>query len=220
MSSIIRDLKKIVDAKNPIVVEIGCCEGSDSKHFLNIFDDIQLFCIEADPRNADLFKRFVGDDPRCQLFHLAISDKDGEITFFQSYGPRDHFIPGIGNVERRSSGSIRKPKDHLRRHPWCKYNDGLTVPSLTLDTWCKQNSIDSIDLIWADVNGAEVDMINGAQEALKFTRYIYTEFGPDGAELFEGGINKKTVMGMLPDFEEVLTYHNNVLMRNKELVSD
>jgi FkbM family methyltransferase len=215
MVQIIHDLKKIINTENPVVVEIGCCEGKDSKTFLEIFEKIRLFCIEADPRNVELFKRYVGVDPRCKLFSTAISNKNGEITFYQSFGPRDQYLQGIGKVERQASGSVRKPKDHLRRHPWCKFNEGLTVPSITLDSWCDENNIDHIDLIWADVNGAEADMIAGAQNAFKFTRYLYTEFGPIGAEIYEGGITKRAILQLLPNFEEVLVNKNNVLLKNR-----
>ena len=218
MSKIIHNLKKIINVENPVIIEIGCCEGKDSKNFLDIFDKIQLFCIEADPRNVDLFKRYVGKDSRCKLFHVAISHEDGEIKFYQSFGPRDQMLPGVGLVERQASGSVRKPKDHIKRHPWCKFNKGLIVSSLRLDTWCEQNNIDHIDLIWADVNGAEADMIAGAQKAFRFTRYLYTEFGPSGAEIYEGGITKATIIKTLPNFEEILTNSNNVLLRNKELI--
>ncbi len=214
---IVETLKSIVGGENPVVLEIGCCEGKDSKTFLQVFEKIQLYCFEADPRNVDLFKRYVGDDARCRLFSTAISNKDGEITFFQSFGPRDQHLPGIGTVARQASGSVRKPKEHLKAHPWCTFNEGLTVPSTTLDTWCKQHGLNGIDLVWADVNGAERDMIEGAQEAFKFTRYLYTEFGPKGREIYEGGIDQDTILDLLPDFERVLVNNNNVLLRNTKL---
>jgi len=214
---IIDTLKAIIDTDIPVVLEIGCCEGKDSKLFLQKFKDIKLYCFEADPRNVELFKKYVGEDVRCQLFDTAISHQDGEIAFFQSFGPRDQYLEGIGRVERQASGSIRKPKEHLQAHPWCTFNEGLLVPSSRLDTWCKQHAIEHIDLIWADVNGAEKDMIEGAQESLKFTRYLYTEFGPKGREIYEGGIDQDTILTMLPNFERVLVHNNNVLLKNKEL---
>ena len=42
----------------------------------------------------------------------------------------------------------------------------------------------AIDLIWADVQGAEADLIEGGTEALRRTRYFYTEY--NNQELIRG----------------------------------
>ncbi len=44
------------------------------------------------------------------------------------------------------SGSIRKPKNHLVVHPWCKFEKEIIVKTKRLDTWCKEKEIDRIDL--------------------------------------------------------------------------
>lgn len=208
MIEIIQRLKSIVNKENPVVLEIGACEGKDSLQFLSIFGDIRLFCFEPDPKNCHDHRNLINDQ-RCILVEAAISDKDGEITFHRS-----------GGRNRRASGSLRSPKDHLKMHPWCTFNEDIIVPGFTLDTWCSQNSIDAIDLIWADVNGAETSLIAGAKHIFSKTRYLYTEFGPDNHEIYVGGITKEQIKSLLPAFEEVLINNNNVLLRNKELVND
>lgn len=230
MNQIIEYIKKQIKIKNPIIIEIGCCGGEDSLAFLQAFGDTtKLYCFEADPRNIEIFRRRIKDSSRCELIPVAISNEDGETTFYQSFGKR----PGHPNqINRCSSGSTRQPQGHLQAQKWCHFNAGIKVPSITLDTWCKQNGITAIDLIWADVNGGERDMIEGAQKTLKFTKYIYTEFGPNQAEarewfgldvdkefkLFEGGITKEEILAMLPDFEEIGVINNNVFMKNRSLI--
>lgn len=230
MNHIINQLKTQMQIKHPTIVEIGCCDGEDSLAFLSAFGNkMKLYCFEADPRNIVIFRENIKDSDRCKLVPMAISNEDGEVTFYQSFGKR----PGNpSQVNRRSSGSIRKPDGHLQAQKWCSFNDGIKVPSITLDSWCKQNGITSIDLIWADVNGGERNMIEGAKNALKFTKYIYTEFGPTKQEaqkwfgldvdvdfkLFEGGITREEILTMLPDFEEIAVINNNVFMKNRSLV--
>ncbi len=219
MQDIIKRLKEIISKSNPTVLEIGCYKGQDTKKFLEIFSNIQLFCFEPDPKNIEWFKQYVGQDPRYKLFEIAISHIDGLIVFHSSSGPEDEPLGDIGLFERKASGSIKRPKFHLQAHPWCKFNKDIKVKSLTLDTWCKQNNIENIDLIWADVNGAESDMIKGGMKTLcEKTRYLYTEFSPNSIELYEDGINKQQIIQLLPTFEEILTHKNNVLLKNKELI--
>ena len=60
----------------------------------------------------------------------------------------------------------------------------LKIKSVKLDDWANENKINKIDLIWMDVQGAEKDVIEGAENILKQTKYIWTEFGEvdyDGA---------------------------------------
>lgn len=198
------------------LVEIGACSGKDTLIMLDVFAEAEVHSFEPDPRNVDILVKRIEND-RFHLYQKAVSNKDGKITFFQSFGPRDEHIPGIGRSMRMASGSIRKPKDHLRRHPWCTFNEGTEVASTRLDTWRNDNEIETIDLMWVDVNGGERDFIEGAREALSHTRYLYTEFGPDNAEVYDGGICKRQILDMLPNFEELFVHSNNVFMKNKEL---
>jgi hypothetical protein len=110
------------------------------------------------------------------------------------------------------SGSIRKPKEHLDVYPWCKFESKIVVKTRTLDSWAREEGVGVIDLIWADVQGAEADLIAGGKEALRRTRYFYTEYS--NAELYEGQANLKQLLRLLPDFHVVHRYENDILLRN------
>lgn len=209
MDGIIERLRQIINNKAPIILEIGSYKGEDSRHFLDTFDNIRLFCFEPDPENCNDHRKQI-NDPRCQLIEAAISDKNEEIIFHRS--------GSLKYPDRRASGSLRNPKDHHWMHPWCTFTEDITVSGITLDTWCQQNEINHIDLIWADVNGAEASMISGAQQILKHTQYLYTEFGPDVEEIYEDGITKRQIKGLLPKFDEVLVHGNNTLLENMEMI--
>jgi len=211
--NIIEKLKIILDKDDPMILEIGCADGLDSLGFLDQFKNIKLFCFEPDPRNIDSFKKRINDS-RCKLFEIAIGSENKEIDFYQSSGKPSSKPMG---TDWTLSGSLKKPKGHLISHPWCKFNKAIKTRCQKLDTWIRENNIDSIDLIWADVNGAERNLIDGGKETFKITQYIYTEFGPENTELYEGGINKNIIKSLLPDFEEILINENNVLLRNKNI---
>lgn len=211
--NIIEKLKTILGKCDPVVLEIGCANGLDSLRFLDQFKDIKLFCFEPDPRNINVFKKQINDS-RCKLFEVAIGSEDKKIDFHQSSGQPSSEPMG---TDWALGGSLKKPKDHLTGHPWCKFNTIIKVSCQKLDTWIGENSINFIDLIWSDVNGAERNLIDGGKETFKITQYIYTEFGPENAELYEGGINKNTIKLLLPDFEEILVNGNNVLLKNRNI---
>ena len=113
------------------------------------------------------------------------------------------------------SGSIRQPKKHLEIYPWCTFEKKVDVETKRLDTWIREQGIEYIDFIWADVQGAEVDLIKGAGETLARTRYFYTEYS--NKELYRGQINLRGLLNLLPNFEVLYRYDNDVLLRNTEL---
>jgi len=84
-----------------------------------------------------------------------------------------------------------------------------------LDSVTRDLGLDKIDLIWADVQGAEADLICGARQTLKTTRYFFTEFSD--RELYSGQINLRQMRALLPDFKLVKKLRHDVLFRNRNL---
>ena len=84
-----------------------------------------------------------------------------------------------------------------------------------MDTWYEDQDLDIVDFIWADVQGAEEELILGAKHILSRTKYFYTEYSNE--ELYKNQINKKTILEMLPWFEERKDYGTNVLLKNRDI---
>lgn len=209
------DIKKLLEnIKNPTILEIGANDGKDSEEFLKIFKKIKLFCFEPDPRAILLFKSRVIKkySKKVKLFEMAISNKDGYINFWMS--DSDSKSP-VGK-DWNKSGSIKQPLYHLIYHKWCKFNKVINVKTLKLDTWVKENDIDIIDFIWADVQGAEVDLINGGIDTLNNkVRYFYTEYS--NIKMYASDSSIKAITNLLPNFEIVKIFDNDILLKNKKL---
>ena len=173
-----------------------------------------MYAFEPDARARRRFQAKV-HDPRAALFATAVGAADGVTLFYPSAG-----APGADRAAPLpegwdSSGSIRAPKRHLQLHPWCSFGPGIEVPITRLDTWAPGHVPGGVDLIWADVQGAESDLITGARETLRRTRYFFTEY--NNQELYAGQAQLSTLLDMLPDFEVVHRYQDDVLLRNKHL---
>lgn len=113
------------------------------------------------------------------------------------------------------SGSLRKPTGHLEALPWCTFDDVITVRTQTLDTWCGNEGVSAIDFIWADMQGAEVDLIRGGRESLARTRFLYMEYSDH--ELYEGQPSLRTLLSLLPDFKVLHRFSGDVLLANTSL---
>jgi FkbM family methyltransferase len=207
-------LPRLLGKPDPVILEIGCNDGTDTRQFLRLFDAVKIYVFEPEPRAVASFRRNVQDD-RVTLFEMAISDVDGTIDFHPSGGSPSPEWNAAKPDGWDFSGSIKRPKTHLTLHPWCEFSDAVAVRSMTLDTWCAQHRVGDIDFIWADVQGAEEEVIRGGQRALQRTRYFYTEYSNE--ELYQGQINLTDIERLLPDFKIVGRFANDVLFENARL---
>jgi hypothetical protein len=57
------------------------------------------------------------------------------------------------------------------------FDKAAVVKTVKLDTWARARKLVQIDFIWMDVQGAERDVIEGAVDTLRQTRFLYTEYG-------------------------------------------
>lgn len=196
------------DVDNPIVFEIGAHHCEDTPRIREAANNTyKYFAFEPDPRNIKVIKESGIHNMVC-FCPWAIGNQYGHIDLHQSSGNAH------GGEDWTGSSSIRKPKNHLDAHPWCKFEDSVKVPIATLDhVFNIFRAIDHIDFIWCDIQGAEGDMVKGGQEALKSTRYLYCEYSD--AELYEGEMKLDEWMKLLPGkWSMIERWPHDILLRN------
>jgi FkbM family methyltransferase len=194
-----------------LILEVGANCGQTTIEFIKWMPDARIICFEPDPRAIQKFKSYVRS-PHVSLVEIAIGADNGTVMFHQSSGA-EHIDPQGWD----HSGSIRKPKTHLEVWPWVKFERQIPVPMMRLDDWAVAKQIGTVDFIWADVQGAESDLLVGAQQVLSQTRFFYTEFSDD--EWYEGQINFATLSACLPGFSLLHKFANDALfVSNKEIV--
>jgi len=205
------DFRRLVGKPDPVILDIGSNDGSQTALFLRIFPGAQVYAFEPDPRAAKRFRQNVSA-PRASLLNVALSNQDGTAEFHLSGGTpppafRDKMPEGWDE-----SGSLKPPKRHLEVYPWCSFGETATVQTMRLDTWFQAAGVGAIDFIWADVQGAEKELIEGGMLALSKTRFLYTEYSDN--ELYAGQVGLSAIQRLLPDFRIVHRWENNVLLRN------
>nr|VFK11674.1 MAG: methyltransferase, FkbM family [Candidatus Kentron sp. LPFa] len=84
-----------------------------------------------------------------------------------------------------------------------------------LDTWRREQGIDTVDFIWMDVQGAEMDVFRGGANTLARTRYLYTEY--NDRELYEGQCTLPQLLDCLKYFKVLDRYPDDVLLENERI---
>jgi FkbM family methyltransferase len=191
--------RKFGDASPKLFLELGAHCGTDTTWLADL-PGVTIHAFEPDPRNHQPARTNV------TLHRAAIAEHDGR-------GPLILSREGWGR-EWTYSSSIKAPKNHLHRFP-VTFGAPVEVELVTLDSFCRERGLDVIDLIWADVQGAEGELIRGGRRALRRTRYLYTEYSDD--ELYEGQPTLAEILALLPDFRVVELWPEDVLLENRSV---
>ncbi len=211
------------------VIEAGAHDGSDTVMLLEAFPNATIHCFEPDHRPLERFFARLDGHPRIRLEQKAVSDLAGTSTWYASHGamtdvsnPED--FPEAMQLDWDASGSIMRPTGHEGVPKWVHFQPEGRVALITLDDWLDEHEeIACIDLLWADIQGAELKMIAGARRALAITRYVYLEVydttvidlpgNPD--KLYEGQPSFDDLVRALPGWEFLGLYDkDNALFRN------
>ena len=204
-------LLECIGKRDPVIIEIGANDGTHTDWFRKLFPKSTIHCFEPDERASRQFRERMSGVSQVWLYEMAVGPKTGELTFY----PSDSRATNSGTSGWSASGSLRRPTGHLELHPGIKFAQPITVQSIRLDDWCRRHEIENIDLIWMDVQGAELDVFAGASESLKNVRFIYTEYAIQ--ELYEGQPTLKAILSALPDFKPLVRYSNDILLQNTSL---
>jgi len=215
--------KEIIGSvENPLVLELGACDGYHSLIMLDILKDSgKEYIYHLFEPNKDLHQSILGrighyikSGDNVKLFKEAIGSSDGYMKFYKSGGQK--IEDGVIKENYYGSSSIRKPKLVLEAWKEMTFEEDL-VSVITLDSYIIREGIQDrvIDFIWADIQGAEVDLINGGKQYFENVRYLYTEYA--NSEFYEGEIDKNGIISMLPNFDVVEDYGGDILLINKKL---
>ena len=214
--------KEFIKKEDPVIFDIGCYDGEDTREFAHLFENPTIYAFEGDERSVELFKRLSRGYENIKLVETVLSNTDGEVDWFASGSDTKRHYDFQNSWS--ASSSLKRPDNHLNAFKDVFFSEAHKVKSMTLDTWMKGNPhIGSIDLIWADVNGAEEELLKGAQETLQKTKFLYTEFNAVAdKKLYSPCLTKSEIKNLLPDFDELGVYNfmgnfGNILFKNNTL---
>jgi len=194
---------------NSVIFEIGCHMGIDTEKISNIVKTNNYHCFDPDPRNAKIMEE---RNLNVVYNKIGISDVDGYTDFYLSTGHPNVFFGDklLDDNDWSASSSIKKPKLHYNWSPWCKFLPPITIRTMRVDTYCKINNINSIDFVWMDVQGAEIEVLKSFGNILQSTKFIYTEYS--NLELYEGSPNKEEIMKINEKWKIIHDFGTDILI--------
>jgi len=190
--------KEICGTPN-VILDIGCYDGGDSIRFLQRYPDCKVYSFEASPERQSKIESY-SNEYGFKLIKSAVMDYDGVVEFYNSLVDNQR-IDAQGSIYKHSN-NYKKKYPRIQQLP-----NSIMVECITIETFCKKNNIDAIDVAHIDVEGAELNVIKGFGNFLPKIVYIETL----GDEMFLNGSKVK-------DIDDFLISKNYFLA--KDLISD
>lgn len=159
-------IKKNLAAQDKVVIlDVGANIGNYARGVIDIFgkDKLELHCFEPSPATFEKLQ----DNLRAHnynglhLHNFGLSDKTAEIEMFQ-----DAELSGMTSVYQRRM-------DHFGKD----FNRVELAHFVTLDEFCADHGIATIDFLKLDVEGHELKVLQSADRMLNHVKYIQFEFG-------------------------------------------
>ena len=207
------NIKQFIQSLNiSTFVEIGAHFCTDTVDFRRMHPNARIVCFEPDPRNIKVIKQ-LGNDKICELYELALSNTNHPMQFYLSSGNTHGKFSEKVLLENdwSCSSSLKKPTGHLRVHRWITFPNSVTVNCSKLDDFQPLKNT-RIDFMWVDVQGAEDLVFSCAQETLKNTHYVYTEYC--NQQLYEGQLDLQGVLRLFPGYKVIHDFGGDVLLEN------
>lgn len=181
--------------KNYIIFDIGARDCLQSIEFYKHFPNAKIYAFECNPNTVQLCKENIKNySDRITLIEGAVSNSDGEITFYPINQTKTITTwkdgnPGASSLFR-SNGTY--PIEHY-------VQDEIKTNCHRLDTMMKKYNIPRVDVIWMDLQGAELLALQGLGDYIKTVKYIHTEVS--FKEMYSGQV-------MFEELNQYIISHN------------
>lgn len=188
-----------------VIFDIGSNNGYDGLRFKVKYPKSRVISIEADYL---LYNNMINNKMMnsLEIFNYAVCDHDGTIIFYHNNG------------KHRSSGSIHEPTEVCYKYEGMSFSNPYEIPSIRLNTLCKKQNINEIDIIHMDIQGAEYDALISLDEIRP--KMIFLEVFACNNKEYNGAkstTNKLIEMGYekidVPlDYDELWIYNNKAIL--------
>jgi len=152
------------------VFDIGSRDGLQAIELSRLFPKANVVAVECNSATLDTCRRNLAPHSRIRLVDKAINSFTGRCPFYP--------IDPMRTVTTWTDGNPGASSLFIANgeYPVETYIQNKTqVECIRLDDLCRELDIVAIDLIWMDLQGAELLALQSAGPLLDKIRYIYTE---------------------------------------------
>jgi FkbM family methyltransferase len=152
------------------VFEFGSRYGEDSIAFALKYPKATVYAFECNTNTLPACRENISRYKNIVFTEKAVSDIDGPISFFKIDKDKTETSWPDGN---QGASSLLKASG---KYPIENYvQEEIKVESVTLSTFMHTNKLNSIDILWMDIQGAELLALQGLHEDVEKVKIIHLE---------------------------------------------
>lgn len=176
------EVASLVLSDSPIIVEAGAFDGRDTVAFSKRWPNGQVYAFEPLPTLAQKVRLATSSCSNVTVIESAFASTDA---------PTINLFSFDSEATEHGSSSLLPPGDHLEVAPEIVFNKEVTVSAITADRWHHSVGSPVIDLLWLDLQGAELLVLQKGEALINATRCCHIEVSKK--PLYEGGATFKEV---------------------------
>jgi FkbM family methyltransferase len=175
-----------------VVLDAGANRGYISLFFSLTAPNVQVHAFEPDIQNLSLIKKNMELNPKCcniSISDLLLWDKEEEIDFCESgsVASSAHWMPEPNKIVKKKT--------------------------TTVDIWVQKNNIQKLNFIKMDIEGAEIEALNGCVETIK-------KFNPHFAIASYHVVNGAPTYLALEAFFDTIKYpYKTIAFKSNEIIT-
>lgn len=173
-----------LDEEPKVILDIGGHIGDSAIYYALKYPKARIYTVEPVRANFDILQKNVAPYPKIRAFNFGLGHENGSFPIFEDENPEN--TGGYSIVADSRAGGRLDMEAKIRR----------------VGEFLAENSLDSVDLIKIDTEGAEYDILTAfPDEALKRVKWIIGELHDHKdfdllahlARWFHIGLNKEKI---------------------------
>jgi FkbM family methyltransferase len=152
------------------VVELGARDCAESADFSSRLPHARIYSFECNPATLPVCRRVAAGLPNVTLVEKAVTDRNGKVSFYPIDQSETATTWKDGNPGASSLlvASGKYPVEtYVQRE--------IKVEATTLSSYMDEAGLESIDLLWMDIQGAELMALRGLGSHLRDVKVVISE---------------------------------------------
>lgn len=161
--------KQLIDKKDPLIFDVGAHVGNTVDEYLKDFHQAQIHCFEPYTASFNILNDRFSENTKVNCHKLAFSNKKETRALNCNKSTDTNSFLQFSD----EANQIWESNDLFVNH------DQNEVQCSTIDHYCAENDIESIDILKLDCQGFEKYILEGSNEMLAGQKInlIFTEVG-------------------------------------------
>ena len=173
IAAFLKEVQRCLDPSSILtILELGSRDAEVALALKRAFPQAQVFAFECNPPAVELCRRNIAaaEVDGVTLVPRAVSDCNGTVDFYAIDPTRTITPHADGNIGASSLFQASPDYPHEQY-----FQNRISVVATTLAQWSQETGVTDIDLIWMDLQGAELRALQGMGDLLQTVKILYTE---------------------------------------------